>query len=254
VTRRALIGGGSRGIGFAAARGLAREGVDVVLLARPGAALTDAVRTLRADGRKASALPADLDDLPALDDALATALSDGPFDILVHNTGGPAGGPLLDAPDDVLRAAFSRHVLAGQHLVRALLPGMRASGFGRIVNVVSTSVREPIAGLGVSNVIRGAIASWAKTLSMELPPGITINNVLPGFTDTDRLRELAAGRAARLGRSVGEVLADWAAAVPEGRLLDAEEVAAAIVFLCGDAASGIRGASLPVDAGRLRSI
>ena len=177
-----------------------------------------------------------------------------PFQILIHNTGGPKGGPLHQAPAEALRAAFHRHVLAAHQLTQVALPHMRAAGFGRIVNVLSTSVREPIPNLGVSNTIRAAMAGWAKTLSRELPPGVTINNVLPGFTDTERLDSLRSGKATTTSTSEEQVQAAWMAQVPEGRLIRAEETAAAVAFLCSDLGGAVRGVSLPVDGGRLRSI
>jgi 3-oxoacyl-[acyl-carrier protein] reductase len=131
---------------------------------------------------------------------------------------------------------------------------MVASDYGRIINIVSTSVKEPIPNLGVSNTIRGAMASWAKTLSRELPECISINNILPGFTDTPRLTSLAEQIAEKRGVSTDEVMAGWLAEVPAGRLIDPSETAAAIAFLCSPAGGAIRGVSLAVDGGRLRSI
>jgi 3-oxoacyl-[acyl-carrier protein] reductase len=174
--------------------------------------------------------------------------------VLVNNTGGPPHGPILEARAEDFASAFGRHVLAAHLLVRRLLPGMAAAGYGRIVNVVSISVREPIPGLGVSNTIRGAMASWAKSVSHELPPGVTINNVLPGYTDTERLAELAASISAASGRSVEDVRAEWAALAPEKRLGRPEEIGAAVAWLASPAASFVRGVSLPVDGGRLRAL
>jgi 3-oxoacyl-[acyl-carrier protein] reductase len=160
----------------------------------------------------------------------------------------------LDADPSELLLALGRHLIASHLLVQRVVPGMRAAGYGRIINIVSTSVREPLPNLGVSNTTRGAVAAWAKSLSRELPPGITINNVLPGFTDTARLDALQEAVAERTGRTVGEVRLDQIAQVPEGRLARPEETAAAVVFLASPAAAYIRGVSLPVDGGRLRSI
>ena len=139
-------------------------------------------------------------------------------------------------------------------LTRLLLPGMVEAGYGRIINVISTSVREPIPGLGVSNTIRGAMASWAKSISRELPPGITINNVLPGFTDTERLTVLGEAVAERSGISLDQVREMWLSDVPEARLAKPGEIAAAIAFLASPAGAFVRGTSMPVDGGRLRSI
>jgi len=200
-------------------------------------------------------LVCDLDDRPATFAAVEAHLAaHGPIHILVNNTGGPKGGPLLQATEDAFLEGFSRHVLASHGLVQRLLPGMKADGYGRIINVISTSVREPIPNLGVSNTIRGAMASWAKSLSRELPPGVTINNVLPGFTDTERLGSLGEARAAREGSTPDAVRTAWIGEVPEGRLARAEEPGGVIAFLASPAAAYIRGVSLPVDGGRLKSI
>jgi 3-oxoacyl-[acyl-carrier protein] reductase len=161
---------------------------------------------------------------------------------------------LLAASAEELRAAFHRHVLSAHQLLQRVLPGMRAEGYGRMINVLSTSVYEPIPNLGVSNTTRAAMAAWAKSVSRELPSGITINNVLPGFTDTSRLASLKAGISARTGKSHDDVHAGWLAQVPEGRLADPNETAAAIAFLASPDAAYIRGVSLPVDGGRLRGI
>ena len=198
--------------------------------------------------------PADLEDRDSLGAALDEALDRGPIHILVNNAGGPPGGPLLNAEDEDFEQTFRRHVLASHYLVKRCLPGMEDEGYGRILNIISTSVKEPIPGLGVSNTIRGAVASWAKTLSKELPPRVTINNLLPGFTDTARLGQLKAGNAERRGVSEGEVERAWLASVPEGRLGRPEELAALAAFLASPAGAFVRGQSIAVDGGRLNSI
>jgi 3-oxoacyl-[acyl-carrier protein] reductase len=247
--RHALVCGGSAGIGRATANALAGLGATVTVLARRAERLHEVVNELPGSGH--GVLVGDLDDHGPLLDAVAGL---APVHILINNTGGPKGGPLSQAPAEQLRAAFHRHVLAAHQLTQACLPAMTDAGFGRIINVLSTSVREPIPNLGVSNTIRGAMASWAKSLSRELPPGITINNVLPGYTDTERLGQLKEGVAGRTGRSVDQVHATWLSNVPEGRLARPEETAGAIAFLCSPAGAYIRGVSLPVDGGRLRGI
>ena len=184
-------------------------------------------------------------------EAQAEALASAhPVHILVNNTAGPPGGPAHAAAADAFLDAFRKHLLANQALVQALLPGMRAANWGRVVNVVSTSVREPIPNLGVSNTIRGAVAGWAKTLSRELGPfGITVNNVLPGYTRTGRLDQILHDRAAASGKSEDDVAAGMRQTVPAGRFALPEEIAAAIAFLCSDAARFVNGADLAVDGG-----
>lgn len=254
--RHALVCGASRGIGRATAIALARQGARVTALARGGdelAALCDELRAQGADDP--SWIFADLDELPrALEEVDLLIARRGDVSVLVNNTGGPAPGPLLGASSAELLAAFSRHVVAAHEITRRVLPGMRAGGFGRIVNVVSISVREPLPNLGVSNVVRAAMASWAKTLAHELPPGLTINNVLPGYTDTERLQSLALRAASERGCEPAEIVAGWAATVPEQRIGLPEETAAAIAFLCSPEAAYIRGVSLAVDGGRLRGL
>ena len=253
--RHALVCGASAGIGRAAAFALAAGGAQLTLLARRTDRLSEMIPLLiEAGAESATALTADLDDRPGLAKALDGLIAQAPVHILIHNTGGPPAGPLLKAELSAFETAFGRHVLAGQLMVQKLVPGMMEAGYGRIINVVSTSVKEPIPNLGVSNTIRGAVASWAKSLSRELPPGITINNILPGFTDTERLGNLKKAVAQRTGKAEEQVFADWIAQVPEGRLAQPEELAAAIAFLASPAAGYIRGVSLPVDGGRLRSI
>ena len=181
-------------------------------------------------------------------------LAGGPIHILVNNAAGPKGGPLLNADIDEFEAPFKRHLHASHRLVQKVVPGMKDAKLGRIVNIISTSVKEPIPNIGVSNTLRGAMASWSKTLSRELPEHITINNVLPGFTDTDRLASLADSIHERTGKSVEDVQSEWLNQVPIGRLIQPYETAAAIAFLCLPQSGGIRGTSLPVDGGRLRSI
>lgn len=176
----------------------------------------------------------------------------GPAEILVNNTGGPPGGPILEAGIEDFERGIRAHLLVSHLLVQACLPGMRARKYGRIINVTSTSVRSPIPGLGVSNTVRAAVANWVRTLAHELgPEEITVNNVLPGFTDTDRLRSLLAKRAEREGTSPEEVAQAWRDSVPLRRFAAPEEVGAAIAFLASPAAAYITGVDLPVDGGRL---
>ena len=254
--RHALVCGASEGIGRAAAHELALLGADVTLLARREAVLQEVAAALPVrDGQSHGVLAADVAELDTLAARVRALAGARPVHVLVNNTGGPPGGPAHAASLDAYRDAFARHVLAGQTLVAGVLDGMRAARWGRVVNVVSTSVREPIPNLGVSNTVRGAVAAWAKTLSRELAPqGITVNNVLPGYTRTARLAQILADRAAASGRSEAEVAAEMQRSVPAGRFAEAREVAAAIAFLCSPAAGYVNGVSLPVDGGRMQSV
>jgi 3-oxoacyl-[acyl-carrier protein] reductase len=171
--------------------------------------------------------------------------------ILVNNTGGPPPGPALSASLNEFTSAFANHLLCNQVLVQALAPGMKAAGYGRIINVISTSVKMPIGGLGVSNTIRGAVANWSKTLSVELAGfGITVNNVLPGATITGRLQSIIQKNSEKAGKSQDEIKNEMIAEIPVGRIAEASEVAAAIAFLATPAAGYINGINLPVDGGR----
>ena len=254
--RRALVTGASAGIGRAAALELASRGCAVTVLARSAAKLDSLRADLRAAGAPdAWAIEADLEDRESLRRLVDAHLaSTGPIEILVNNAGGPPGGPILEAAETDFLRAFGRLLMAPHLLVKLLLPGMRASGYGRIINVVSTSVREPLPNLGVSNTVRGATAAWAKTLAKELPAGITINNVLPGATATERLEKLELANAERTGRTLEQVRADMVKTIPEGRVAEAKEVAALIAFLASPAAAYIRGQSIAADGGRLNAI
>lgn len=254
--KHALVCGASEGIGRATAHELALLGASVTVLARRQAALDDVVATLANDGtQRHRTLVADVSQRDDLRGKLAALVADAPVHILVNNTGGPPGGPVLDAQAEAFVDAFGRHVLASQALVQAVVPGMRAAGWGRIVNVVSTSVYEPIAGLGVSNTTRGAVAGWAKTLARELAPhGITVNNVLPGYTETGRIEQIVRDRVAATGKAEAEIRDAMRANVPVGRLAKPEETGGVIAFLCSPAAAYVTGVSLAVDGGRMQSI
>ena len=233
--KRALVCGSTQGIGRAAAIELASRGAAVTLFARDPVALERVRAELPGTGHTSRA--ADFNDNDAVRAAAAAEVRDsGTIQLLVNNTGGPPAGPILDASPDAFLRAFRAHLINNQLLAQAVIPGMKEAGYGRIVNIVSTSVREPIAGLGVSNTIRAAVAGWAKTLSGELARfGITVNNVLPGFTKTSRLDALIAGRAKAAGRAADEIARDMLAQVPAGRFAEGWEVAAAIGFLASPA-------------------
>lgn len=253
--RNALVCGGSRGIGRAAAQALAELGARVAVVARDEAALEAAVAGLPGGTDRHSGISADLAETEALGRVIEAATAPGPVHILVNNSGGPPAGPALGAEADEFTAAFRQHLLASHALVRALVPAMRAEGYGRIINVISTSVREPIAGLGVSNTIRGAMASWSKTLSGELGGhGITVNNVLPGFTATERLDYFFQVQARKSGRSVEDMENTALQRIPAGRFARPEEIGNAVAFLASPAAAYINGVSLAVDGGLTRSL
>ena len=254
--RHALVCGASEGIGRAAAHELALLGADVTLLARREATLREVAAALPCTGAQRHGwIAADLSDHPGLEASVLALVEDRPVHVLVNNTAGPKGGPAHTAAIEEFETAFRRHLLAGQVLVQSVAPGMRAAGFGRIVNVVSTSVREPIANLGVSNTVRGAVAGWAKTLSRELAPfGITVNNVLPGYTETGRIAQIARDRAAATGQTEAAILDGMRRNVPAGRFAQPSELGGVIAFLCSPAAGYINGTSLAVDGGRMQSI
>jgi 3-oxoacyl-[acyl-carrier protein] reductase len=254
--RHALVCGASEGIGRAAAHELALLGADVTLLARRAEVLQDVAASLPVRNAQAHGwISADVTQLDALDAKVRGLVSGKAVHVLVNNTAGPPGGAAHAAGLDAFRDAFGRHVLANQVLVQAVLAGMQAQRWGRIVNIVSTSVREPIVGLGVSNTIRGAVASWAKTLSRELAAdGITVNNVLPGYTETARLSQILSDRSRSSGQSEVDVAEAMRRAVPAGRFAAPAEVAAVIAFLCSPAAAYVNGVSLAVDGGRMQSI
>lgn len=254
--KRALVCGSTQGIGRAVAMELASMGASVTLLARNAETLKKVCSELPAVAGSSGHhwLAADFGDLNAVRTVAATLSEDSahPFHILINNTGGPPGGPITDASEKAFADAFAAHLLANQILTAAVLPGMKRAVYGRIINIISTSVKAPIPGLGVSNTIRAAVAAWAKTLAGEVAPhGITVNNVLPGFTDTARLGALFSAKAQKSGASVDTVTRDAIGSIPMGRLGRPEEIAAAVAFLASPAASYITGINLPVDGGRL---
>ncbi|WP_407351702.1 SDR family oxidoreductase [Luteimonas sp. R10] len=254
--KHALVCGASEGIGRAAAHELALLGADVTVLSRRAEALQAVAHALpRKDAQRHGWIAADVSQTELLRERIEALAAEKPAQILVNNSGGPAGGPAHAADAEAYLDAFRRHLIANQTLVQTLLPGMRAARWGRIVNVISTSVREPIPGLGVSNTVRGAVASWAKTLSRELAAeGITVNNVLPGFTETGRIEQIVRDRAGKEGRGEEAVRAAMRAAVPAGRFARPEETGGVIAFLCSPAAAYVNGVSLAVDGGRMQSI
>lgn len=255
--KAALVCGSTQGIGLAAAQELAEMGASVTLIARNEEKLKTAVATLSKQGSASHQyLVADFNSPDNLKKVIEAHISEvNLYNILVNNSGGPAGGQAIDAELDEFRIAFNQHVVCNQVLAQALTPGMKQLGYGRIVNVISTSVKIPLNGLGVSNTIRGAVANWSKTLANELGQfNITVNNVLPGATNTVRLSSIIENKAKKTGNSEDAIMEAMKNQVPMKRVAEPEEVANAIAFLCSPAASYINGINVPVDGGRTGSL
>ncbi len=253
-----MVCGSTQGIGRASAAELASMGAQVILVARDEAKLKAVCADLSCPaGQTHRYLVADFSRPAQLRDALDafTQLHPEPIHILVNNTGGPPGGATFSADIEEFRAAFNQHLVCNHLLVQTCLEGMKAAGFGRIINVISTSVKQPLDGLGVSNTIRGAVANWAKSLANELGSfGITVNNVLPGATETERLQAILDAKVQKTGITAAEAAGQMLAAIPAKRFARPEEIAFAIAFLASPSASYINGVNLPVDGGRTKSL
>ena len=251
--KNALVCGSTQGIGKATAISLAKEGVNITLMARNEKVLQGVLKELPQNGKqKHRYLVANFSDLDQIKNIISTNNS---FHILVNNTGGPKSGAIIDASVEEFSAAFQMHVLVNQILSQAVVPFMKKECFGRIINIISTSVKEPIPGLGVSNTIRNAVANWSKTMSAELAEfGITMNNILPGFTDTARLDQIIKIKATAANTSIEEMSKIMKNYVPAKRFAKPEETAAAVTFLASNSASYITGVNLPVDGGRTKSL
>lgn len=255
--KKAIVCGGTDGIGKAAAIELASMGASIILVARNEQKLDKTRAELdHSMGQEHHYIVADFDFPPELKLRVEDYVSEnGPIHILVNNTGGPAGGPIIDAKKDEFIHAFNAHLICNHIMVQAVVEGMKEAGYGRIINIISTSVKQPLHGLGVSNTIRAAVANWSKTLANELGRyNITVNNVLPGATMTQRLETLAAKKAEKTGKTSQEVLAEMAAEVPMLRIAQPHEIAAAVAFLASPAASYVNGINIPVDGGRTGSL
>ncbi|PQB06237.1 short-chain dehydrogenase [Polaribacter filamentus] len=257
--KNALVCGSTQGIGKATAILLAKEGVNVTLIARNEEKLKAVLEELnacqfeRSREQCHSYLVADFSKPEELRKVIEN--SNLQFHILVNNTGGPRSGAILDATLDEFQQAFSQHLLCNHILVQAVVPFMKTQCFGRIINVISTSVKEPIPGLGVSNTIRNAVGNWSKTLAEEIGShGITVNNVLPGFTETVRLSEIIKTKAKNENKSIEQMTEIMKSYSPAKRFAKPEETASAIVFLASEKASYINGINLPVDGGRTKSL
>ncbi|MFT5646733.1 MAG: 3-oxoacyl-[acyl-carrier protein] reductase [Aureispira sp.] len=257
TNKNALVCGSTQGIGKAVALELAEMGANLTLVARN----EDRLKAVLADldtskGQQHDYFCADFSTPEVLESNLNTYLANGKtIHVLVNNTGGPAGGPIEKAGIHEFRAAFEMHLICNHILATAVKDGMQKAGYGRIINVISTSVKQPLNGLGVSNTIRGAVASWAKTMANELGGyGITVNNVLPGATNTLRLQSIIENKAKKQGKSIDVVADAMKSAVPAGRFAEASEIANAIAFLASPAAAYINGINVPVDGGRTKSL
>ena len=256
--KKAFVCGSTQGIGKAAALELASLGASIVLLARNEDSLKQVVKELDSNqGQKHDYIAVDFSDASLLKSKVNQYLekNNHPIHILVNNTGGPPAGKAIDAKTEDFLTAFNNHLLCNHILVQAVVEGMKKEKYGRIINVISTSVKQPIAGLGVSNTTRWAVASWAKTLAGELGSfGITVNNVLPGATRTQRLQSLNELQAKAMGKTILEIETSMQAEIPAKRFAEPFEVANAIAFLATPAAAYINGINVPVDGGRTRSL
>ncbi|MHA2253725.1 MAG: SDR family oxidoreductase [Candidatus Kariarchaeaceae archaeon] len=254
IGKRAIICGSTQGIGKAAAEEFSTLGATVILIARNEEKLQQVRDSLSTPNQqKHEYITADFSNPEYLQEKIQAYMSTNPpVHILVNNTGGPPGGNIIDASPEEFLKAYNMHLMCNQILVQACVKGMKTENYGRIINIISTSVRQPIPGLGVSNTTRGAVASWSKTLAGELGTfGITVNNVLPGSTDTQRLRSIFQKRAERNNTSAEEEAEKNKLSIPLRRFADPKETAYAIAFLASPSASYISGTNLPVDGGRI---
>ena len=253
--KRALVCGSSDGLGLASAIEIAELGGSVTLLSRSEERLAKALKKLPAKGFH-STIVCNLEssaDVAALCKRLANA--EKPYHILVNNSGGPVSGLPTESKEEDYHKAFQAHFFAGMNLSKAVIPGMQAEGYGRIINITSVAAKQPVLNLPISNSVRGAIAEWSKTLSLEVAKfGITVNNVMPGYTETERLNELFTGIARQKGKASDEIAAGVIAEIPMGRFGKPEEFGAVVAFLVSPAASFVTGASIPVCGGWLKSV
>jgi len=253
TNKTALVCGSTQGLGYASAVELALLGCNIVLLARNEDKLKQTVLTLdTSKGQQHEWLVANFSETLEVKTVIEEFVKNKTVHILVNNTGGPPGGDALTARPDEFLSAFNNHLINNHNLVQAVVPGMKEAGFGRIINIISTSVKAPIKGLAVSNTIRAAVANWAKTLATELGPfGITVNNVLPGFTKTVRADYIISSKAKALNINENDVMKTLVTEIPAGRIGQPEEFGAVVAFLSSPAAAYINGINVPVDGGRL---
>lgn len=254
--KNAVVCGSTQGIGLAIAEELALLGANCTLIARNEEALKKTVQSLDIALRQEHKyLVADFDNPDEVRKVVEKFILGNSVHILVNNTGGPAGGPITDANEEDFLKAFNQHLICNHILTKAIIPLMKQEGYGRIINIISTSVKIPIKNLGVSNTIRGAVASWAKTMANELGQyNITVNNILPGATSTNRLKTIIENTATKNKNSVESVEQKMIDEIPMKRFADPSEIAAVAAFLASPAASYVNGTSIPVDGGRTGAI
>ena len=254
--KTALIGGSTQGIGLASAEALASLGATCVLISRNEGKLKEAVASLKKiHGLQHQYLVADYQYPEQVEKVVVGFVKDHPVHILVNNSGGPAGGPVMEATPEAFLQAFQQHLICNHIITRLVVPGMKSEEYGRIINIISTSVKIPLKDLGVSNTVRGAVASWAKTMANELGKfGITVNNVLPGATATERLETIIKNKVSKTGIDHDAVEKEMLKEIPAGRFGKPEEIAAVVAFLASPAAAYVNGTSIPVDGGRTGSI
>ncbi len=257
--KKALVGGSTQGIGFAIAQILAKMGAEITLIARNEDKLKDVIKVLSTDyQQKHTYIVADYqfpDEVAQKTKIFIEENNISTWDILVNNTGGPAGGSILDTTPEMLRNAYTQHLICNQILAQIFVPLMKKNGQGRIVNIISTSVKEPLENLGVSNSTRWAVAAWAKTLATELASfNITVNNILPGATKTARIDFILNNKAKKENILIEEAQKEMENAIPMKRFAEPEEIANGVAFFVSDLANYITGTSLAIDGGRTKSM
>ena len=256
TNKTALVCGASQGIGLATAQELAKLGAACILLARNEESLQKAVEALPANyNQKHQYFVADFSNAKNVKTVAENITANHSIHILINNTGGPAGGPIIDAGEIDFINTFNQHLICNHILTKAVVPSMKKEGFGRIINIISTSVKIPLKNLGVSNTIRGAVASWAKTMANELGQfNITVNNVLPGATKTGRLETIIKNNAAKQQKEIENIEEEMQQEIPMKRFGEPQEIAAVAAFLASPAASYVNGVSIAVDGGRTGSL
>lgn len=254
--KTAVVCGSTQGIGLASAIELSKLGATCILMARNEASLKEALTQLDTSFKQQhNYLVADFDKPETVKEVIESFVSKNPVHILINNSGGPAGGPIATAAEEDFINTFNRHLICNHILTKAVTPSMKAAVYGRVINIISTSVKVPLPNLGVSNTIRGAVASWSKTMANELGQfNITVNNVLPGATNTQRLQSIIQNNATKKSSTVDAVEEEMKKEIPMKRFADASEIANVVAFLASPAASYINGVNIPVDGGRTGSL